>query len=187
MNALCRTLVFAGFAAACTTGFAAEPELKKLRFPATAQVGDTAVGAPAQFELVCHGAKDGAISLSLILASPDAIKTFPLTDFEGPDGIGEDKDLARFGVDTRGDAVQVSGAISGWYGVDGDGFFLSRSERSHKATPLAKIVAALGQPEAKRLRLSVASPKGGEALQAQALLDGRQAEIAATAKACLPP
>ena len=185
MNALCRTLILAGLAVASAVS-AAEPELKKLRFPATARVGDVAVGAPAQFELMCHGAKDGALTLALILSSPDAIKTFPLPDFEGPDGIGETRDVARWGVDTRGDAVQASGPIGGWYGVDGDGFVLSRSERAHKATPLAAIVAALGQPESKRLRLSVASPKGGEALQAEALLDGHQAAIAATAQACLP-
>lgn len=186
MNALCRMLVFAGLVAACAAAVAAEPELKKLRIPATARVGSDEVGAPAQFELVCHGAKNGALSLALILSSPDAIKTFPLPDFEGPDGIGESNDFARWGVDTRGDAVQASGSIGGWYGVDGDGFLLSRSERAHKATPLATIVAAMGKPEAKRLRLSVASPKGGEALQAQASLDGHQSDLAATAKACLP-
>ena len=186
MNALCRMLISTGVLLACVPALAAEPELKKLRFAATARVGAVDVGAPAQFELACHGAKDGALSLALILSSPDAIKTFPLAAFEGPDGIGESKDLARWGVDTRGDAVQASGSIGGWYGVDGDGFLLSRSERAHRASALATLVAALGRPEAKRLRLSVASPEGGDALQAEALLDGRQADIAATAKACLP-
>ena len=171
---------------ACASAPAAEPELSKLRFPATARVGAVEAGAPAQFELSCHGAKDGALSLALILSSPDAITTFPLREFEGPDGIGESKDYARWSVDTRGDAVQANGSIGGWYGVDGDGFVLSRSERAHRASALATIVAALGRPEAKRLRLSVASPQGGDALQAEALLDGRQADIAATAKACLP-
>lgn len=186
MNALCRMLVSAGLFAMCATAAAAEPALKKLRIPATVRVGADAVGAPAQFELACHGAKDGALSLALILSSPDAIKTFPLTDFEGPDGVGESRDLARWGVDTRGDAVQVSGSIGGWYGVDGDGFVLARSERAHRAGALATLVAAIGNPDAKRLRLSIAPPKDGEPLQAQALLDGHQAELAATAKDCLP-
>lgn len=165
---------------------AAEPQLKKIRFPASVHVGAVDVGKPAQFELACHGAKDGALSLSLILSSPDAITTFPLADFEGPDGVGEARELARWGVDTRGSAVQAAGAISGWYGVDGDGFLLSRSTRAHKATPLATLVAALTRPEAKRLRLSVASPRGGDALQAEALLDGRHADLAAAVGACLP-
>lgn len=186
MKALCKMMAGLLFAACAVAGATADPQLKKLRFPAQARVGDVAVGAPAQFELACHGAKDGALSLALILSSPDSITTFPLTDFEGPDGIGEKRDLARWGVDTRGDAVQASGGIGGWYGVDGDGFLLSRSESSHRKSALATIAAALGKPDAKRLRLSVESPKGGDALQAEALLDGRQADLAAIAKDCLP-
>lgn len=158
--------------------------LRKQRLPATVQLGTQAY-AGAQFEFACHPAKDGALSLSLILADPDRMTGFPLREFEGPDGIGEQRDLAQWGVDTRGDGLNVKGPISGWYGVDGDGFLLSRSEANKRPGALRQLAKAAVAPDAKRLRLAVSPPATGETLRAEVLLDGKQAQLAELLKPCL--
>jgi hypothetical protein len=144
-------------------------------------IGKLDAGA-AKFELSCAGGKGGSVSLTLILMHPDAIKTFPLNDFEGPDGIGGSKDLAEWAVDTRGPSTTLKTGIGGWYGVDGDGFVLSTSGEN---APLIAFVRQVVDSKAQRLRLTLSAPHGGEALQASVSLDGTQAELARTAAACL--
>lgn len=178
--------VLLGLAALLATPAQAEDGklLLKQRMPATVQLGSQTY-AGAQFEFACHPARDGALSLSLILADPDRMNGFPLRDFEGPDGIGEQRELAQWGVDTRGDGLIVKGPISGWYGVDGDGFLLSRSEANKRPGALRALAKAVVAPEAKRLRLSVSPPAAGETLRAEVLLEGRQAQLAELLKPCL--
>jgi hypothetical protein len=165
--------------------FAADGQLlRKQRVPANVHVGDVEYSG-AQFEFACHPAADGALSISLILANPDGIRNFPLNDFEGPDAIGEQRDLAEWRVDTRGAGVAVKGPISGWYGVDGDGFLLSRSEPNRKRAALQRLATSLLTADAQRLRLSVAAPVKGEPLQAELMLEGRQDSIRAALDPCL--
>lgn len=179
--------IFLGLAALLAAATASAEDgalLRKQRLPAAVQLGSQAY-AGAQFEFACHPARDGALSLSLILADPDRITGFPLRDFEGPDGIGEQRELAQWGVDTRGDGLNVKGPISGWYGVDGDGFLLSRSEANKRPGALHALAKALVAPEAKRLRLAVSPPAAGETLRAEVLLEGRQAQLAELLQPCL--
>lgn len=160
-------------------------QLRKQRFPANAHVGDLQL-AGAQFEVACHPAKDGSLGISLVLAKTEAAGGFAQDRFEGPDGIGEQRDFARWSVDTRTDGLNVKGPISGWYGVDGDGFIFSRSQRNGRSGALSDLIKAAIAPEARRLRLSIDAPDKGTALQAELMLDGIQAAIRDVAGACLP-
>lgn len=159
--------------------------LRKQRFPATAHVGDLQL-AGARFEVACHPAKDGSLSISLVLAKAGSAGSFAQDRFEGPDGIGEQRDLARWSVDTRADGLNVKGPISGWYGVDGDGFIFSRSQPNGRPGALSDLVKAAIAPEARRLRLSIDAPDEGTALQAELMLDGIQPAIRNVAGACIP-
>ena len=159
-------------------------QLRKQRLPAKASVGAQALSG-AQFEFACHPARDGALSISLVLAQPDNLKGFALDAFEGPDGIGEQRDLAQWSVDTRGDGINVKGPISGWYGVDGDGFVLSRSEPNNRPGALHQLGKALADTQARRLRLAVSLPASGAPLQAEVMLEDKQAGLAELLKPCL--
>lgn len=158
--------------------------LRKLRLAGTAHVGEVRLGA-VQFEFLCHPAADGALGVQLVLASDEKAAGFPLDRFEGPDGVGGDRDLAEWSVDTRVDGLRVRGAIHGWYGVDGDGFIFGRSQANRSPDAFGALVRAAVAADAKRLRLSVASPDGGPPLQAELLLDGRQQAIRETVGKCL--
>jgi hypothetical protein len=158
--------------------------LKKQRFAGTAHVGDVQL-APVQFEFSCHPASSGALSIEVVLTKDEKAGGFPLDRFEGPDGVGGERDLAEWSIDTRGDGVRVRGAISGWYGVDGDGFVFGRSQINRKPDAFGALVRATTESEAKRLRVSVAPPDGGVPLQFELSLDGRQAAIRETVAACL--
>ena len=158
--------------------------LRKQRFAGSAHVGDVQL-APVQFEFLCHPAPDGALGIDVVLTKDDKAGGFPLDRFEGPDGVGGERDLAEWSVDTRGDGVRVRGAINGWYGVDGDGFLFGRSQTNRKPDAFGALVRAASEPEARRLRLSVASPDGGAPLQFELPLDGRQAQIRDVVAACL--
>jgi hypothetical protein len=160
-------------------------QLRKQRFPATVHVGDLQL-AGARFEVACHPARDGSLSISLVLAKTDTAAGFAQDCFEGPDGIGEQREFARWSVDTRTDGLNVKGPISGWYGVDGDGFIFSRSQPNGRSGALSDLVEAAIAPEARRLRLSIDAPDTGAALQAELMLDGIQAAIRDVAGACLP-
>jgi hypothetical protein len=159
--------------------------LRKQRFPASVHVGDVQL-AGAQFEFACHPAKDGSLSISLVLARTETNGSFPQDRFEGPDGIGEQRDLARWSIDTRADGLNVKGPISGWYGVDGDGFIFARSQANGRAGALSDLVKAAIAPEARRLRLSIEPPEQGTALQAELMLDGIQTAIRDVTRACVP-
>lgn len=159
-------------------------QLRKQRFAGTAHVGTTQL-APVQFEFACHPATDGALSLGVVLTRNEKAAGFPLDRFEGPDGIGTARDLAQWSVDTRGDGVRVSGPIHGWYGVDGDGFVLGRSQANARPDGFDALVRAASGAQARRLRLSVQAPDGGATLQAELPLDGHQATIRDLVSACL--
>jgi hypothetical protein len=148
-------------------------------------VGDLQL-AGAQFEVACHPAKDGSLSISLVLAKTETAGGFDQDRFEGPDGIGEQRELARWSVDTRTDGLNVKGPISGWYGVDGDGFIFSRSQPNGRPGALSDLVKAAIAPEARRLRLAIDAPDKGTALQAELMLDGIRTAIRDVAGACLP-
>jgi hypothetical protein len=163
---------------------AAEKGSKKHRFDAEVHVGNVGLGA-AKFELACSAGKGGSLSLSLIFMRRDAAKSFALDEFEGPDGVGESRALAQWGVDTRGPATNLDSNISGWYGVDGDGFILSTAANLGKSTALPDFVRHLTSDDALRLRLRVTPPHGGDPLQASAALSGAQAELARVAADCL--
>jgi hypothetical protein len=160
--------------------------LKKHRFDAEVHVGNVGLGE-AKFELACSAGKGGSLSLSLVLMHRDAAKAFALDEFEGPDGIGESRPLAQWGVDTRGPATNLDSNISGWYGVDGDGFVLSTAAMRGKSTALPDFVRQLTSSEALRLRLRVTPPHGGDPLQASAALSGAQADLSRVAADCLAP
>ncbi|HSX62175.1 MAG TPA: hypothetical protein VLF18_18485 [Tahibacter sp.] len=158
--------------------------VRKQRFAGTAHVGDAQL-SPVQFEFLCHPAPEGALGIDVVLTKGDEAGGFPLDRFEGPDGVGGTGDLAEWSIDTRGDGVRVRGAIHGWYGVDGDGFVFGRSQINRKPDAFGALVRAATMPEAKRLRLSVASPDGGAPLQLELPLDGKQAAIGETVAACI--
>jgi hypothetical protein len=158
--------------------------LHKQRIEAEVHVGNTDLGA-AKFELACRGGKGGSLSLSLILMQPAAAKVFPLDDFEGPDGAGESRELAQWAVDTRGAGVTLDSVISGWYGVDGDGFLFSTAAIVGKNAALFPFARRLTAADAQRLRLRVTPARGGEPLQASVLLAGAQAKLAQVAADCL--
>lgn len=159
--------------------------LRKQRFVGSAHVGDTQL-AGATFEFACHPARDGSLSLSVVLVKSASAAGFPLDRFEGPDGIGEQQDLAEWSIDTRGDGLRVTSPISGWYGVDGDGFILSRSQANARPDALRSLLRAAIAPEAQRLRLALRPPDGGAALQAELPLPGKQAAIREAVAACIP-
>ena len=163
---------------------AAEKGLKKYRFDAEVHVGNVGLGE-AKFELACSAGKGGSLSLSLIFMRRDAAKSFALDEFEGPDGVGESRALAQWGVDTRGPATNLESNISGWYGVDGDGFVLSTAAIQGKSTALPDFVRHLTSADALRLRLSVTPPHGGDPLQASAALSSAQVELSRVAADCL--
>lgn len=172
---------------ACFTNARAEDDISwKTRIPAQMQVGKQGAVA-AQFEIACRDGKGGALSWSLIIAQPDALTTFPLTQFEGPDGIGETRKLAEWSV---GDAKNAHARtpISGWYGVDGDGFVLATSRLSAKPSELARFSRLLVESDQARLRLRVQSPKAdGDALEANATIGEHHKEIARIITSCLAP
>src|SRR5689334_21101507 len=116
MKTTVRILILVCGLIALSTAHSADKSLKKHRFDAEVHVGNIGLGA-AKFELACSAGKGGSLSLSLILLNKDAAKSFALDDFEGPDGVGESRVLAQWGVDTRGPATNLDSNISGWYGV----------------------------------------------------------------------
>lgn len=158
--------------------------LRKQRFAGSAHVGQVQL-QPVQFEFACHPAKNGALSVSVVLSKGDSAGGFALDAYEGPDGAGEQGEVAEWSVDTRGDGLRVQGPISGWYGVDGDGFIVARSQPNAKPGAVGKLVEAVVDPHSKRMRLSVAAPGKGEPLQAELLLDGQQDAIRAVVAPCL--
>ena len=155
------------------------------RIPAHAQVGNAPLPG-AKFEFSCRSGKGGALQISVILPAPESVAAFPLDKFEGPDGIGETRDLAEWSVSGATKPARARTSISGWYGVDGDGFVLARARDSGRSSDIARIAKRLVASENARLRLVVKPPAhGGNALKVEAAVAGHREEIAKALAPCL--
>jgi hypothetical protein len=155
----------------------------KMRIPAHAHVAQTGV-ANVQFEFACTTGKGGAIWIAAILPEPEALTAFALDPFEGPDGIGETKPLATWSIrGSRPTTAQVT--ISGWRGVDGDGFLLATTRDSVKESDLARLVKRWLDAGNESLRLVVDPPEQGDALEIEAEPGDRRAAIAKVLAPCL--
>lgn len=190
MNALRRSAaaLAAGATIFCigTAAVAGDAEAPwKLRVPAQATVGSETLPT-AQFEFACRSGKGGAVSLSAILPAPESVASFPLDAFEGPDGIGESRNLARWSVDGDKSATQAETTISGWRGVDGDGFLLSTAGDAGKPSGIARIAGQLVASDRAKLRLVVHPPEQGEAITVETSISGRREAIAKILAPCLP-
>lgn len=183
VSARCANAVLMGFLLAASPVIAADAVAWKTRFPAEASIGALKL-AGAQFEIACRGGKRGAISFALVLPDPAPGKDFPLDAFEGPDGVGETRALAQWstGDDVKGPASR----ISGWYGVDGDGYLLSSAREAARPAELAAIARHLGASDRVELRFDLQRPQGnGAALQARAWVVGRRSELERLLRPCL--
>jgi hypothetical protein len=154
------------------------------RIPARAQIGKTVL-ADAKFEFMCTTGEGGMLSINLILPHPDEAKGFPLDRFEGPDGIGEARDLAEWSVSGGAKPARVRTSISGWYGVDGDGWIFARAREWAHSSDIARIAKRLLSSENARLRLVVKAPAHKEALKVEAPIAGHREEVAKALEGCL--
>jgi len=154
-----------------------------LRIPAQARVADTRL-ANAQLEFNCTTGKGGALSVAVVLPPPEAVTAFALDPFEGPDGIGEAGKLATWSVLGKR-AMQVSGAISGWRGVDGDGFLLASSRDSGRESDLGRLLKRWLRDARQPLWLEVRAPEGDAKLQVTALANDRRAQLSLVLAPCL--
>jgi hypothetical protein len=155
------------------------------RIPAHARVGNTPL-ADAKFEFSCRTGEGGMLSISLILPPPESVGGFPLEKFEGPDGIGEARDLAEWSVSGTAKPARARTSISGWR-VDGDGFLLSKARESAHSSDLARLAKRLVSSEQARLRLVVKAPAHGNALKVEAPIAGHREAIAKALAPCLAP
>jgi len=154
------------------------------RIPAHAKIGNTVL-ADASFEFTCSTGEGGALAINLILPHPEQAKAFPLDRFEGPDGIGETRDLAEWSVSGSAKPARARTSISGWYGVDGDGWIFSRARESARSSELARIARRFVSSDSARLRLVVKAPAHHEALKVEAPIAGHREEIAKALEPCL--
>ncbi|MEO5558433.1 MAG: hypothetical protein ABIO49_01810 [Dokdonella sp.] len=155
----------------------------KTRVVAHAEVAGIALES-AKVEFMCTTGNDGALSVAVILPEPDAIKDFPLGDFEGPDGIGEKRAIATWSLAGE-KSVTAKGTISGWYGVDGDGFLLAATSDSANASDFKRLLRRYLDAATQPLRLVVDSPKKGAALEVEVVLGDRRASVEAIIAPCL--
>jgi hypothetical protein len=170
-------IMFAGVA-----GAASDP--RDPRIPAHARIGNITV-PDAKFEFTCRDGQGGALSISLIL--PESVSGFPLQKFEGPEGIGEMHDLAEWSVSGAAKPARARTHISGWYGVDGDGFLLSTARESGHSSDLARLAKRLVSSDQARLRLVVKPPAHGNALKVEATIAGHREAIEKALAPCLAP
>lgn len=177
----------------CSCAFAKEPPQAPaaakaatargvLRMPAQARVGDTPL-ADAKIEFSCTTGKGGALQVAAILPAPEAVAGFPLEAFEGPDGIGETKMLAKWSM-LGPNAMDVTSAISGWRGVDGDGFLLASARGSNKETDLARLLRRWVNDGGQQLWLTVESPQGGAKLEVRAMPEGYRTRLGVALSQC---
>jgi len=155
----------------------------RLRIPAQARVGDALVAA-AQFEFTCTSGKGGALSVAVVLPPPEAVAEFPLERFEGPDGVGESGKLATWSLLGKR-AMKVSSAISGWRGVDGDGFLLASSRDSGRATDLGRLLNRWLRESRQPLWLELPAPDGNAKLVVTVLPDTRRSQLSSVLAPCL--
>jgi hypothetical protein len=179
LKSSCALLVLAALVASTATAASNE----KLRIAAQARVADSAL-ADAQFEFTCTTGKGGALSVAVVLPAPESVPTFPLEKFEGPDGIGENRMLATWSI-LGPRAMTVTSSISGWRGVDGDGFLLASSRTSAKSSDLARLLKRYLADGGQPLWLVVAPPEAGAKLEAHALPSARRTQLAMTLAPCL--
>jgi hypothetical protein len=153
-----------------------------LRIPAQAQVAQDKV-EKVQLELGCVSGKRGGLSFKVVLS--EAAGGFDLAPFEGPGGIGETRPLATWSVQGP-QPVTLRGTISGWYGVDGDGFLLA-STTFYEDADLVRLARAFLAAGDEPLRLVVASLEAGAPLEVEAVAGARHAAIARVLAPCLAP
>ncbi|HEY6894049.1 MAG TPA: hypothetical protein VI258_07775 [Rhodanobacteraceae bacterium] len=178
-------LVLAAAGAAACIGTASAADAKNPRIPAHATIGKATI-ADAKFEFGCTTGEGGALQISLILPPPEAIAGFPLEKFEGPDGIGETRDLAEWSVSGGPKPARARTSISGWRGVDGDGFLLAKSRESGHSSDLARVAKRFVASEQARLRLVVKPPSAhGAAIKVEAPIAGHREEVAEALARCL--
>ena len=158
----------------------------KMRVPAHARIGNTPVKT-AEFEFACTAGEGGALQIALILPPAEDIKSFKLDEFEGPDGIGETHKLAEWSVSGGKHPARMRSSISGWRGVDGDGFLLATARESAHASDLARLAKHLVASDQARLRLVVKPLHTGEALKVEAAIDGHREAIEKIVAPCLKP
>ena len=176
-------LVSAGIAACAGTACAADA--KNPRIPAHATIGDTAI-ADAKFEFGCTTGEGGMLQVALILPPPESVAGFPLDRFEGPDGIGETRDLAEWSVSGGPKPARARTSISGWRGVDGDGFVLAKARESGHSSDLARVAKRFVASEEARLRLVVKPPSAhGAAIKVEAPIAGHREDVAKALAPCL--
>lgn len=154
------------------------------RIPAHAQIGDAPL-PDAKFEFACRSGKGGTLQISVILPPAESVTGFPLNLFEGPDGIGETRDLAEWSVSGAAKPARARTSISGWNGVDGDGFLLAKSRDSNHSSDMARLAKRLLSADGARLRLVVKPPAHGNALKVEAAVAGHREEIAKALAPCL--
>ena len=179
-----RSVIVACLIAIACSGSALAAGSKNPRIPAHARIGNTPL-ADAKFEFACSTGEGGMLSISLILPPPESVGGFPLELFEGPDGIGETRDLAEWSVSGTSKPARARTSISGWRGVDGDGFLLSRARESAHSSDLARLAKRLLSSEQARLRLVVKPPAHGNALKVEAPIAGHREAIAKALEPCL--
>ena len=176
-------LASAGIAACIGTSHAADA--KNPRIPAHATIGKTTI-ADAKFEFGCTTGEGGMLQISLILPPPESVVGFPLDKFEGPDGIGEAHDLAEWSVSGGPKPARARTSISGWRGVDGDGFLLAKARESSHSSDLARVAKRFVSSEQARLRLVVKPPSAhGAAIKVEAPIAGHRDDVAKALAPCL--
>ena len=154
------------------------------RIPAHARVGNAAL-ADAKFEFACRTGQGGTLSISLVLPPPESVSGFPLEKFEGPEGIGETRDLAEWSVSGTAKPARARTSISGWLGVDGDGFVLAKARESAHSSDLARLAKRFVSSEQARLRLVVKAPGHRNALKVEAPIAGHREDVAKALAPCL--
>ena len=181
-----RWLVVLGSAGSATcAGAACAAGAKNPRIPAHATIGDTAI-ADAKFEFGCTTGEGGMLQVALILPPPESVAGFPLERFEGPDGIGETRDLAEWSVSGGPKPARARTSISGWRGVDGDGFVLAKARESGHSSDLARVAKRFVASEEARLRLVVKPPSAhGAAIKVEAPIAGHREDVAKALAPCL--
>jgi len=156
----------------------------KMRIPAHAQIGSAPI-EQAAFEFACTSGKGGAVSLTVVLPAPETLKAFPLDDFEGPGAIGETHKLAEWSVSGSKQPARARTPISGWRGVDGDGFLLSTARESSRPSDIARLAKRLLASDQARLRLVVKPLKKAEALKVEGAIAGHREAIEKILAPCL--
>jgi hypothetical protein len=181
-----RSLVWlASTAMALGVGAAHAADAKNPRIPAHATIGKTVI-ADAKFEFGCTTGEGGMLQIALILPPPESIAGFPLDKFEGPDGIGETRDLAEWSVSGGPKPARARTAISGWRGVDGDGFLLAKARESAHSSDIARVAKRFVASEHTRLRLVVKPPSAhGAAIKVEAPIAGHREEVSRALAPCL--